>query len=91
MTSRKKKRVVDDTEPSSTTNFAIIQNVYKELNFPSSDKLKGALKSRGIPFNSKEIDRTKNVKISTERCRDRYINSTEKLRQAVWMNVGSLI
>ena len=56
MTSRK-RRVVDDTEPSSTTNFAIIQSVSKELNFPSSDKLKGVLKSRGIPFNSKEINR----------------------------------
>ncbi len=55
MTSRK-RRVVDDTEPS-TTDFAIIQSIYKELNFPSSEKLKGALKSRGIPFNSKEINR----------------------------------
>ena len=53
MTSRIKR--VDDTEPS--INFAIIQNIYKELNFPSSDKLKSVLKSRGIPFNSKEIDR----------------------------------
>ena len=54
MTSRI-KRVVDDTDPS--INFTIIQNIYKELNFPSSDKLKSVLKSRGIPFNSKEIDR----------------------------------
>ena len=52
----RKRRVVDDTEPS-TTNFAIIQNIYKELNSPSSDKLKGVSKSRGIPFNSKEINR----------------------------------
>ena len=37
--------------------FAIIQSIYKELNSPSSDKLKGVSKSRGIPFNSKEINR----------------------------------
>ncbi len=40
---RKTKRIDDELNASK-----LIQSIYKELNFPSSDKLKRVLKARGI-------------------------------------------
>ena len=47
----RKTKIIDDELNSNNS----IQNIYKELNFPSSDKLKSVLKTRGISFNAKEI------------------------------------
>ena len=51
----KRIKRIEDVE-LSTNNSAIIQRIYKELNFPAADKLKKVLKSRGISFNVKEIN-----------------------------------
>ena len=49
----RKTKIIDDEFNSNNS----IQSIYKELNFPSSDKLKSVLRTRGISFNAKEIEK----------------------------------
>ena len=50
-----RKRLIDD-DTTIGASLANIQSVYKELNYPSSDKLKRVLKARNIPFDAKHIN-----------------------------------
>lgn len=51
---RRRRRVIDDDVAATT---AAVEQVYRELNFPSAAKLKRVLQARGIPFDPKEIQK----------------------------------
>ena len=64
-----------------------IRGVFEELNFPSRDKLKTALKKRGIRFTDDEIDAV--IKCMTSLTYDKFslIGQPQSKYTAQWNNL----